>query len=195
MYVKVGKSILPFLLSRKILPWYPIYKKKNKLIHVLSSQHQDTSISDREDKKPLMILDYNATKGAVDNADKLIGEYSTVRGTRRWPLRLFMHIIDVCALNALIIYKIKNLPKKLTNHYRKYFLVSLGKDLTLPQIKKRYETESSKNKFSANVRRAITSCLPKEYFKQGSTSTVNQSNKRGRCAYCSREQDKKSNIK
>lgn len=185
-------SLFVFTKNLTMVSYMP---KKNKMVHVLSSQHQDTSISDREDKKPIMILDYNATKGAVDNADKLIGEYSTVRGTRRWPLRLFMHIIDVCALNAFIIYKIKYPPKKSTNQYRKHFLISLGKDLTLPQIKNRYKSENFSNRFAVHIRRAIIACLPKEYVKKKNISTENASKKRGRCAYCPRQEDKKSATK
>ena len=40
--------------------------KKNKNVILLSTTHKDMKISDRTDKKPQMILDYNSTKGAVD---------------------------------------------------------------------------------------------------------------------------------
>ena len=51
------------------------------MVHILSSQHSAPEIPTREDQKPQMILDYNVTKGAVDNAEKLIREYSSARKT------------------------------------------------------------------------------------------------------------------
>ncbi|KAK1124279.1 hypothetical protein K0M31_006651 [Melipona bicolor] len=40
---------------------------------------------------------YNATKNGVDVLDKVVREYSCRRCTRRWPLSLFMHFIDIAA--------------------------------------------------------------------------------------------------
>ena len=40
----------------------------------MSTTHKDAAVSEREDRKPEMILDYNAsyaTKGGVDNLDKV----------------------------------------------------------------------------------------------------------------------------
>ena len=78
------------------------------MVHILSSQHPAPEISPREDKKPQRILDYNATKGAVGNADKLIREYSSARKTSRLAS-----------------------AKKTASHKRKLFINNLGKDLAL----------------------------------------------------------------
>nr|XP_012148640.1 PREDICTED: piggyBac transposable element-derived protein 4-like [Megachile rotundata] len=59
--------------------------KKGKMVHLLSTQHDDDIVSEADDNKPIMILDYNKTMGAVDNADKLVREYSCARRTKRWP--------------------------------------------------------------------------------------------------------------
>jgi hypothetical protein len=77
--------------------------KKNKRVRVLSTQFLDDSVSDESHKNPSMILEYNRSKGGVDNADKLVREYSCARRTSRWPLRLFMNMFDIGALNAFII--------------------------------------------------------------------------------------------
>jgi hypothetical protein len=73
----------------------------------LSTQFLDESLSDESHKKPSMILEYNRTKGGVDNADKLVREYSCARRTSRWPLRLFMNMLDIGALNAFTIWLLK----------------------------------------------------------------------------------------
>ena len=39
-------------------------------------------------------MDYNATKGGVDNLDKLVSAYSCKRRTLRWPLVIFFDILD-----------------------------------------------------------------------------------------------------
>ena len=47
---------------------------------------------------------YNSTKGGVDTMDQLVRSYSTKRMTRRWPMAIFYNMVDVSALNALIVY-------------------------------------------------------------------------------------------
>ncbi|KAJ8928744.1 hypothetical protein NQ314_018650 [Rhamnusium bicolor] len=61
------------------------------------TMHADSSIVEDESKKPHIILHYNATKGAVDNADKLICEYTCAHRIARWPFGLFMNLI-VCSI-------------------------------------------------------------------------------------------------
>jgi hypothetical protein len=85
-----------------------------------------------------MILHYNRTKGGVDNAYKLVREYSCARHTSRWPLRLFMNMLDIAALNAFIIWMLKNKDWNQSKPNRRYrFLFELGKELTNPNILRR----------------------------------------------------------
>ncbi|KAI3360592.1 hypothetical protein L3Q82_002454 [Scortum barcoo] len=62
--------------------------KKGKNVVLMSTLHKNAETSTREDQKPSMILDYIATKGGVDNLDKVTGSYSTKRMTAgmAWPL-------------------------------------------------------------------------------------------------------------
>ena len=46
----------------------------------------------------------NGAKGAVDTMDQLVRSYSTKLMTRRWPIAIFYNMVDVIALNALIVY-------------------------------------------------------------------------------------------
>lgn len=76
---------------------------KNKAIILLSTLHHDKAISS-DRGKPVMILDYNHYKTAVDSTDQRI-KYNTVRrSTRRWSHRCFQNSIDHSLLNARIIY-------------------------------------------------------------------------------------------
>jgi hypothetical protein len=63
--------------------------KRNKSVVLLSTMHDQVEVDDTtEARKPFIILDYNSTKGAVDTFDEEISAYSSMRRTRRWPMRL-----------------------------------------------------------------------------------------------------------
>jgi hypothetical protein len=81
-----------FLFSEKVtvVSYVP---KKNKMVLLLSTQHADGQLSADPPNKPQIIMDYNMTKGGVDNADKLVGEKTCARKTLRWPFRIFMKCV------------------------------------------------------------------------------------------------------
>ncbi|KAM3926735.1 piggyBac transposable element-derived protein 4-like [Leptodactylus fuscus] len=79
--------------------------KKTKQVILMSTMHYDNAVSDREDRKPDIILDYNATKGAVDTLDQVISTYTCKRKTNRWPMILFYNILDVSAYNAFVLWR------------------------------------------------------------------------------------------
>ena len=79
--------------------------KKNRNVVLLSTRHAEADVSDREDKKPVIVLNYNSNKGGVDNLDKVIGTYSCRRMTTRWPLVIFHNILEVSSYNAFVIWR------------------------------------------------------------------------------------------
>ena len=89
-----GRDVLSskFIFFSLVVSYVP---KKNKTVRVLSSQYFDDSLSNEDYKKPNMILEYNCTKGGVENADKLAREYFCARQTSRLPLRRFTNILDI----------------------------------------------------------------------------------------------------
>ncbi|XP_036006053.1 piggyBac transposable element-derived protein 4-like [Fundulus heteroclitus] len=112
--------------------------KKSKNVELMSTLHKNAEISTREDQKPRMILDYNATKGGVDNLDKVTRSYSTERMTARWPLVIFYNMIDVSAYNAFIIWTEIFPDWNVSKLYkRRIFLEDLGKALVTPHIQRR----------------------------------------------------------
>ena len=94
--------------------------KPNKCVILISSKHHRCEISEKDDKKPLMILDYNKNKGQlfkfnqlneklifsilgqVDAIDQQVEKYSCRRKTTMWNLNVFMYLLDVASLNARI---------------------------------------------------------------------------------------------
>ncbi|XP_064867074.1 piggyBac transposable element-derived protein 4-like [Oncorhynchus nerka] len=113
--------------------------KRNKNVLLLSTLHAEPDVSDRRDRKPALILDYNCNKGGVDNLDKVVGTYSCRRMTARWPLVIFHNILDVSSYNAFVIWReIKPdwMPGK--RNKRRVFLEQLGKALVKPLIQRRH---------------------------------------------------------
>lgn len=47
------------------------------------------------EQKTEIVLYYNETKGGVDTADQICGNYSISRICPRWPLRYFFHILYI----------------------------------------------------------------------------------------------------
>ncbi|KAI3361653.1 hypothetical protein L3Q82_002020 [Scortum barcoo] len=130
--------------------------KKNKNVVLLSTLHTDSDISDRGDRKPVIILDYNRNKGGVDNLDKVIGTYSCRRMTARWPLVIFHNIIDVSSYNAFVLWREIN-PTWMSRkqNKRRVFLEQLGKALVTPLIERRKHVPCTEA--SAAVVKAIQS--------------------------------------
>ena len=72
----------------------------------MSTLHHSNEICERSDKKPQKIMDYNASKGAVNTLDQLVSTYICKRKTTRWPMILLYNILDVSAYNyAFVLWK------------------------------------------------------------------------------------------
>ena len=64
----------------------------------------------------------------------MLKEFSCHRISKRWPFVLLTHIINVCALNAYVLYQ-KKFPNTVLT--RLNFLKDLGSELVKPAIKTR----------------------------------------------------------
>ncbi|KAL7402948.1 hypothetical protein ABVT39_022285 [Epinephelus coioides] len=73
---------------------------------MMSTLHKDTAVITAEDRKPLMIQDYNRNKGGIDCLDKLTGTYTCKQMTARWPVAVFHNILDVSACNAYMVWTV-----------------------------------------------------------------------------------------
>jgi len=64
---------------------------------------------------PQMIMDHTYHMGGVDLTDQYVSYYSmTKRKTLKWWGKVFWHLLDVCIVNAWIIYRINFHPQKST---------------------------------------------------------------------------------
>ena len=82
------------------------YVHKKKIRGLAFNVHSDKEV-DEATGKPLMILDYNTIKAAVDRVDQLCHNYSVQKRRKRWPLPYFYNCLNIAVINALVIYQAK----------------------------------------------------------------------------------------
>lgn len=54
---------------------------------------------------PLLVTEYNAHMGGIDKSDMLVHLYKTPMKSKRWYIRLFGYVLDLCIVNAWLLYK------------------------------------------------------------------------------------------
>ena len=146
----------------------------------MTSAHSSAEIQDaRDDKKPLVIHEYNQGKGKVDLLESCIDNFSTKRKTNRYPLLIFFNILDICV--AFLIAKESNFMA--TSRCRRRFMKELAYALAKDNIEERtkYEKVYSKTKESFN---RFGFVKPEEL--QPTRSTPETSNKPKQCSFCRR---------
>ncbi len=89
-----------------------------KAVYFVSSMHRaqplpgQTSTVMRQDGTgsslplscPPLLPDYIAFMRGVDRGDQLVSYYSIGRKSKKWWRKIFFYLIDVCILNALVMY-------------------------------------------------------------------------------------------
>ncbi|XP_052348595.1 piggyBac transposable element-derived protein 4-like [Oncorhynchus keta] len=178
--------------------------KKNQNVLLLSTLHTKGHISDRRDRKPAVILDYNCNKGGVDNLDKVVGTYSCRRMTARWPLVVFHNILDVSSYNGFVIWReIKPdwMPRK--RDKRRMFLEQLGKALVKPLIQRRQHLPSTKAASAlVKVLQSATAAARDQQHEGPAAGTAaaplvapaTGASKRKRCQLCPPKKDSKTHM-
>ena len=95
--------------NRVVMTSYVPRRGKNVLL--MSSSHTSEEISSREDKKPVIIMDYNLGKGGVDVMDSRIEDYSCKRKTSRYPLIFLFNMLDIALLNSFLLMEMTGYSK------------------------------------------------------------------------------------
>lgn len=181
---EVHSSIFGFQKNCTLVSYVP---KKNKSVLMISSMHDNTAIDETtgEQKKPVIITDYNDTKYGVDILDKMCRQYDVSRNSKRWPLTLFFHILNVGAVNAMIIYKSNNdIP--FVNRLK--FLKEVSFALLKPQIEHRISLEMIPRHIKTRGRLLLQ--LGNEEAHQPAQPTPQRTAVQGRCYLCGRARNK-----
>lgn len=69
----------------------------------MSSLHNDDLIN-KNNKKPIIVINYNETKGGIDSFDQMCQNMNAGRKTKRWPLCIFYNMINIALINAYVLY-------------------------------------------------------------------------------------------
>jgi hypothetical protein len=165
--------------------------KKGKAVILISTMHHDVCVDETTaKKKPEMINFYNATKGGVDCFDQMVRYYSCKRQNRRWPMILFMNMIDAAAVNAYVIHTARNGgPCPAVTHQRRLFLKDLSKKLILPHMKTRLLQ-------TINLRISVINCMKQFGVTKPEPEPVEpgKAAAKKRCAPCGKSKDRKTRV-
>ena len=54
-------------------------------------------------KKPKIVADYNDNMGFVNLSNRMVNSYAFERLSLKWTEKLFLHLLDISALNSYIL--------------------------------------------------------------------------------------------
>lgn len=181
----IGSTIFGFQEECTLLSFVP-KKKKNDLL--LSTMHDEGKI-DEDSGKPVIILDYNRTKGGVDTVDQKCSNYSTTRKTRRWPLALLFRFLDMAGVNAHVIFVSNNMTKNgipQTLRSRMNFIERLSFSLLEEHLKERAKIK--------NLPKELKYFLSK--YEEAVVPTVSENQaKSGPCHECGKHRNNKTTVR
>lgn len=80
---------------------HPVYTGET----VLRRQKTDGHIQRVPVPRPTAVGEYNKCMGGVDTSDQMLGTNSVHRKTRRWPMTVFQHLLDIAVTNSYIVHK------------------------------------------------------------------------------------------
>ncbi|CAF1557825.1 unnamed protein product, partial [Rotaria sordida] len=104
---EVGSSLFGFEDNLTLVSFVP---KNNKAVLLLSSKHHDNQV-DNKTGKPVIILDYNKTKGAVDTVDQMCHKYTAKNPewnrNKRYQRRLFLEELGLSLVTPLLDFRSK----------------------------------------------------------------------------------------
>lgn len=142
---------------------------------LLSSSHCSASIDELtgDQRKPVMITDYNRSKGGVDTLDENVETFSCRRKTCRWPLLLFYNLLDVAAYNAYVVM-LKNGYRGSRSDFLRHLTLQMARPMMLFRAQQQRVSSNSKTCI-----RAVCNLVP-EMPTASSSVTSNP----GHCKLC-----------
>ena len=160
--------------------------KKNKIVLLITSDKNTTNVTG---EKPDIVLHYNSTKGGTDCFDWLCHSYTVAAKTNRWPMRVFLGILDIAAVNSRILFKCYNVNNKINKEVRmKHCLDKLSLHLATPFLQRRLSEMSLR----LSLRKGIMTIL--NMNSRVESSAIMELNTKKRCGLCKRQQDRKSRF-
>lgn len=182
----IHSSIFGFQNDCTIVSYVP---KRGKIVLLISTMHHDAMIDEStgDNRKPVIITDYNRYKCGVDVVDELCGTYSVSRITKRWPLVIFYGLMNIAGINAYVITTSNIEHEHGAKLDRRDYLKQLGFELCMPQIRNRQAILNLPQEIKATIKIVLGDTSPSSL-----TSEVVPPPAHGRCSVCSWKKDRKT---
>lgn len=184
---RVESSLFGFSDRQTLVSYVP---RKNKVVVLLWTMHNDNK-ADADKGLPIMILDYNATKAAVDKVDQLCHNYSELKRTKRWSLAYFYNCLNIAGINSMVVFWAK-FPgrEKEASHRRRIFLENLGISLLHPWLQRWVQEKQ----LPSAAKLSLQKCGYKIDTDSSQTSAAHEGGKRKRrrCHICPSSLDRKT---
>jgi len=107
--LKRGDSVMRHKCNTTAVAWLdrkPVYVVSNAHLPTVGYvKRKNPDGSSVQISCPNIVAEYNRHMGGVDLLDQLKCYYSGDRKSRRWWMRLFFHLLDLCVINSFILYK------------------------------------------------------------------------------------------
>lgn len=176
-----GESKFVFDHNKTLVSYTP---KQKKVVLLLSTMHYSNDV-DETTNKPVIVLDYNSTKGGTDTFDKLCHTFTTARSTRRWPMRVFCGMLDHAGINAMVLYNFSatNNPKLV----RREFLNTLAFELIEPFLKCRLDITTLRKGLKCLISEIVDVDIQEK-------QEAHVLEKKVRCGFCDRSKDRKTKL-
>ena len=179
----ISSSMFGFQKHATLVSFTP---KKNKSVVLLSTMHRDAKV-DAETKKPEIIQFYNSTKGGVDTVDQLCSSYSVSRRTRRWPLCVFFHLVNIAGVNGQTLFnKTRKSVDEAQN--RRQFLKNLAMSLMEPHLQDRAQLQN----LPSDIQSILSKHKPQS---QVDTHEPPPAKSRKRCRLCARTKNRVTTMR
>ena len=177
--------------------------KDNKIVTVLSSdagvepmktvlRYDRTAKEKVEVPCPNVIREYNGKMGGIDKSDMLVHLYKTPMKARRWYMKLFGYVLDVCICNAWLLYKRDCIALKENHMPLKMFRLDISRYARCQKTMNPRTTRLSMNHEPMHIaKRGQKTSLPHEtqrYEPKEWHMPVYVSN-RQTCKHCSKKED------
>jgi len=167
--------------------------KKDKSVVPLPSLHHDSAIYS-DSGKPEIIVFCNKTKCAVDLLVHLCAMYTVQRATRIWIMAMFCAMINITAINALVIYAHYMRQTQPEKKIKRKDSLRFAHDLVTPFVTQRYRLSSLRR----NIKTAIVVCGFVSDSEENSMQDLEDyeaiSRNRVRCHVCSSSRDVKKQF-
>ncbi|XP_066154290.1 uncharacterized protein [Euwallacea fornicatus] len=161
---------------------------RGRIVVLLSSLHVSCEeVADDTTKKPEIIDFYNSTKSGVDIADKLCATYNVARSTKRWPMVIFYHMLNVAAINSRLIFWGNGNEYIFRREYIKKLVFSL--------LKEQLERRSQIPNLPPELKMSLAKYRPETSAREEQLQAATLTRKRKRCEPCYKETQKDAKTK